>query len=113
MTQPEDTKTGELLLDDHKRGRGRPPVDNPKSAAERARLYRERKKAGKQIKRDEKSVTKNKSVPKSESVGMLESRIVLLNATLLQRSDELDAARDRIATLEAQLKSVTRHKKTK
>ena len=113
MKQPEDTKTGELLLDEHKRGPGRPPVDNPKSAAERARLYRERKKAGKRIKSDENTVTKNKPESKSESIGMLESRIVLLNAILLQRSDELDAARDRIAALEAELKSVTRHKKIK
>ena len=110
MKLPEDAKTGELLLGEHKRDPSRPPADNPKSAAERARLYRERKKAGKPIKSDENTVTENKPAPKSESVGMLESRIVLLNATLLQRSDELDAARDRIAALDAELKSVTRHK---
>ena len=113
MKQPEETKTGELLLDEHKRGRGRPPTGNPKSAAERAKLYRERKKAGKPSKRDEITVTKNKQTPRSETVGMLESRVVLLNATLLQRSDELNAARDRIAALEAELKSVTRRKKAK
>jgi hypothetical protein len=52
MKQAGDTKTGDLL--EHKRGRGRPPLADAKSAAERARLYRARKKEGQQpINRDD------------------------------------------------------------
>ena len=109
MKQPEDTKTLDLLPHEHKRGRGRPPLDSAKSDAERARLYRERKKASKQVKRDALPVTIN--TQSGPSIGLLESRIVLLNAHLIQASDELQAARDKIAELEAKLKFVTRHRK--
>jgi hypothetical protein len=43
MKQPEDTKTIDLLQ--QKRGRGRPPVENPLTPAERAKRYREKSKA--------------------------------------------------------------------
>jgi hypothetical protein len=43
--QLEDKKTIDLLAGE-KRGRGRPPVENPLSNAERQRLFRQRKKAG-------------------------------------------------------------------
>ncbi len=89
-----------------------------KSGAERARLYRERQKAKQTIKRD---VTENRP----PSVGLLESRIVLLNAENIglsdkleaavdknmQLSDKLGAALDEIAALRAKIKPVTRHKK--
>jgi hypothetical protein len=44
MRQPEDTKTIDLLPTE-KRGRGRPKLENAMSPAERARLYRQRKKS--------------------------------------------------------------------
>ena len=93
-------------------GRGRPRVENPLSQADRARAYRERKKAGQLVKRDEnKSVTKNlETLP---AYGMLESRVILLNAENLQLSDQLQAALDAVAALKAELISVTRHKKAK
>lgn len=71
---------------------------------ERARLYRERQKEKQAIKRD---VTEKRP----SSVGLLESRIVLLNAENIGLSDKLQAALDKIAELEKKLKTVTRHKK--
>jgi hypothetical protein len=83
-----------------KRGRGRPSVGDAKTGAERAKLYRERQKAKQTIKRD---VTENRPA----SVGMLESRIVLLNAENIGLSDRLQAALYKITELEKKLKSVT------
>jgi hypothetical protein len=93
-------------------GRGRPRVENPLSQADRARAYRERKKAGQLVKRDDnKTVTKNlETLP---AYGMLESRIILLNAENMALSDQLQAALDIIAALKAELISVTSHKKPK
>jgi DNA-binding protein H-NS len=42
-----DTFTQELDLEAPKRGRGRPRLDNPLTPAERAKAYRERKRAAK------------------------------------------------------------------
>lgn len=50
MKQPNDTKTLDLLVEE-KRGRGRPRVENAKSPAERARLYRLNKKTRPQVAR--------------------------------------------------------------
>ena len=87
-----------------KRGRGRPSVGDAKTGAERAKLYRERQKAKQAFKRD---ATENRPA----SVGMLESRIVLLNTENIGLSDRLQSALDKITELEKKLKSVTRHKK--
>ena len=90
--------------DGTKRGRGRPSKGQAKTGAERARLYRKRQKAKQAINRD---VTEKRP----PSVGLLESRIVLLNAENIGLSDKLQAALDKIAELEKILKTVTRHKK--
>jgi len=92
--------------EESKRGRGRPKLDGAKSAAERMKLYRQRKKAQEEIKR-------NVTEIRPASVGMLESRIVLLNAENMQLSDKLQAALDKIAALEGKLKSVMHHGKSK
>jgi hypothetical protein len=68
-------------------GRGRPRVDNPLSAADRAKAYRERKKAGQQVKCDGEAVTNNDDT--LPSYGMLESRIILLTAENLQLAKKL------------------------
>lgn len=69
-------------------GRGRPRVDNPLSAADRAKAYRERKKAGQQVKRDGEAVTNNDDT--LPSYGMLESRVILLTAENLQLAKKLE-----------------------
>jgi chromosome segregation ATPase len=48
MKQPNDTKTADVF-EGEKRGRGRPKLDNAKSAAERARQYRLNKKSRPQV----------------------------------------------------------------
>lgn len=50
MKQPNDTKTADIFAGE-KRGRGRPKLDNAKSAAERARQYRLNKKTRPQVAR--------------------------------------------------------------
>ena len=50
MKQPNDTKTADIFAGE-KRGRGRPKLDNAKSAAERARQYRLNKKTRPQVTR--------------------------------------------------------------
>lgn len=94
MNQPEEPK----------RGRGRPRLECALSVAERSRLYRERKKAKQEIIR---GATENRH----PSVGLLESRIVLLNAENIGLSNKLEAALDEIAALKAKIKPVARHKK--
>jgi hypothetical protein len=93
-------------------GRGRPRVENPLTQAERAKAYRDRKREADMVKSDAVTVTDN-HVKLSPSVGLLESRIVLLNAENMQLSDKLQAALDAVAALQAELISVTRHKKPK
>jgi hypothetical protein len=93
-------------------GRGRPRVENPLTQAERAKAYRDRKRAGLQVKSDVLTVTDNHVAP-VPSVGLLESRIVLLNAENMHLSDRLQAALDAYAALKEELISVTRHKKAK
>ena len=62
-------------------GRGRPRVENPLSPADRAKAYRDRKRAGQLVKSDVVTVTENlEDLDKLPSYGMLESRIILLTA---------------------------------
>lgn len=68
-------------------GRGRPRVENPLTQAERAKAYRERKKAGQLVKSDAVTVTYN--LDKLPAYGMLESRIILLTAENLQLAKKL------------------------
>ena len=97
------------------------------SDAERAKRYRDGKKLhAVPIKRDDPGVTFNRpavigqDVPRSAtdtlpSYGMLESRIILLNAGNMRLSDDLQDARDQIAALRKALmdaKIVTRHEKS-
>ena len=97
------------------------------SDAERAKRYRDNKKLYVlPIKRDDPGVTFNRpmvvgqEVPCSAtgtlpSYGMLESRIILLNAGNMRLSDELQDARDQIAALRKALMdagTVTRHEKS-
>ncbi len=113
MKQPEDNKTMDFL-NSEKRGRGRPRLPDALSDAQRARRYREKKQSRPAaIKRD--AVTGNGSST-SPSRGMLESRVMLLNAENLRLSEALREALDRIAALEKALMrasgiNVTRHGK--
>jgi len=62
MKQAEDLKTLKLAMDEPKRGRGRPAKVDALTPAERAKRYREAKRAGSNkatVKRDEKNVTEN------------------------------------------------------
>ena len=69
-------------------GRGRPRVENPLTQAERAKAYRDRKRADNLVKSDDiKTVTEN--LDKLPTYGMLESRIILLTAENLQLSKKL------------------------
>ncbi len=114
MKQPEDSKTMDFL-DGEKLGRGRPRRQDALSGADRAKRYREKRKArAAPIKRD--AVTENGSST-SPSRGMLESRVMLLNADNLRLSDALREAFDKIAALEKALMrasgiNVTRHEKS-
>ncbi len=123
MKQAEDHKTIDLL-EGGKRGRGRPRRGDALSDAQRAQRYRENKKAQPAaitaaIKRD--GVTENRPASSSSglpSYGMLECRIILLNADNLRLSDELQDALDQIAALKTALANaeyelnVTRHGKS-
>lgn len=106
--------------------RGRPRLAVVMSDAQRAKRYRDKKKEGDVlIKRDDSGVTFNRppvvgrdgshSATKNDpSYGMLESRVVLLNAGNMRLSDDLQDARDQIAALKKALrdaKIVTRHEK--
>lgn len=107
--------------------RGRPRLAVAMSDAERAKRYRDNKKLyAVPSKRDDPGVTFNRSTligqeaPRSAtgtlpSYGMLESRIILLNAGNMRLSDELQDARDQIAALRKALMDagiVTRHEKS-
>ncbi len=118
MKQAEDHKTMDLL-EAEKRGRGRPRRGDALSDAQRAQRYRENKKARPvAIKRD--AVTENRPASPSSglpSYGMLECRIILLNADNMLLADKLQDALDKIAALEKALMqasalNVTRHGKS-
>lgn len=71
-------------------GRGRPRVENPLSQADRAKAYRDRKRANKLVKSDDVSVTENlETLP---SYGMLESRVILLTAENIGLTKKLQEA---------------------
>ena len=87
------------MRDDQKGSRGRPSTGNAKTAADRQAAYRTRKKA--EIEALKRDVTKN--IP--PSIGRMEAQIILLNAELLTRSDELEVARREIAALKNKSKN--------
>ena len=104
MKQPQDTRTIDML-DSGKRGRGRPRVENPLSAAERAKRYRDKKRQEASsrtrimsIIRDEEPATK-----KSDEVWRLEMEIQRLKAEVdswrqfaLQYADDVKNAQDQL-----------------
>lgn len=108
--------------------RGRPRLAVAMSDAERAKRYRDNKRLHVvPIKRDDHCVTFNRptvigpdvlhnAADTRPSYGMLESRLVLLNAGNIRLSDDLQDARDQIAVLKKALRDagiVTRHEKSK
>lgn len=107
MKQPEDKKTLDFL-DEQKRGRGRPPVANALTPADRAKRYRDKKRQSK----GNNSVTRHEKSD-SESVGMLESRIMLLNAENGLLGKELEDAKARIADLTGALEVVVKLRSAK
>ena len=124
MKQPEDKKTRDIIAEafgpngawappGEKRGRGRPRVENPLSAAERAKRYREKKRLETSsrtrimsIIRDEEPATK-----KNDEVWRLELEVQQLKASLEsyrqfaeQRAELDDHAQRQFDDLQLQLK---------
>jgi hypothetical protein len=85
--------------------RGRPRLAEAMTPAQRAKRYRDKKKrerAGAVVKKDasnKRDVTQNAG----PSIGLLESRIILLNAENIRLSQDLEVARDRLDALSAAL----------
>ncbi|MGZ8339559.1 MAG: hypothetical protein ACXWU9_08255 [Telluria sp.] len=109
MKQATDNKTFEIPLEGGKRGRGRPTKTNALTPAERAKRYRDAKRAAAApaaIKRDDTEVTKKAEWPdwggeKQATINRLQQQLDLANA-------ERDAAFKRAAELEAQLADLQR-----
>jgi molecular chaperone GrpE (heat shock protein) len=97
MKQPQDIKTIDML-EQPKRGRGRPPVANPLSPAERARRYRERLRAIRvstpsltDVIRDDEHVTKkgdNETFYLTLRIQQLEAELADYKRFHEQRSDD-------------------------
>ena len=106
----QDNTTGEPV--EQKRGRGRPALANAKTGAERQAEYLKRRKE--EVEALKRHVTEKKQTrpvgfeyiekidTATRRIGHLEADIVLLNSTLLTRSNELDAAREEIQALRRQ-----------
>ncbi len=96
------------LLHSEKRGRGRPPKEDALTPAERAKRCRDKKRQGMDIK----SVTRNEK-SKIDSVGMLESRIILLNSENQNLGLQLEDAKARIDELCGALEVVVKLRSAK
>jgi hypothetical protein len=92
--QAEDDKTPDFF-DTGKRGPGRQKTGKAMTEAQRSKRYRANRKA-----------QPEKPYPGPPSYGMLESRIMLLNAENMGLSNALQAAREKIAALERLLRKL-------
>jgi hypothetical protein len=87
-----------------KRGRGRPRLAQALTPAQRAKRYRDKRKreagTGAVPREGAAGAAEASNKPDTRpSIGLLEARIVLLNADNLRLSQDLDAARDRLEAL--------------
>ena len=81
--------------EEQKRGRGRPVKEHKKTPAERQAAYRARKKV------EIEALKRNVTQKRPPTIGILEAQVVLLNAELLTRTNQLEAAQNEIAGLKA------------
>jgi len=87
--------------DEQKRARGRPIKGDAKTDAYRQAAYRARKKG--EIEALKRDVARNTP----PAIGRLEAQIILLNAALMTRSDDLEEARQEIYALKANFRKLT------
>lgn len=82
MKQPEDKKTLELSLDAAKRGRGRPAKPDALTPAQRAKKYRDAKRAAGETESIKRNVTKNDATPVEETqiIQSLRNQLAMANA---------------------------------
>ena len=80
MKQPEDNKTLDFL-EKQKRGRGRPPVENALTPADRAKRYRDKKRQTKD----------NNSVTRHENTG---NQVFMLECKIRQLESDVNAHRE-------------------
>lgn len=85
MKQPNDTKTADIFAGE-KRGRGRPKLDNAKSAAERARQYRLNKKSRPQVARP--------LAAAADEIGFLRDQVAQLCNDLRETEKALEASEE-------------------
>lgn len=106
MKQAEDLKTLKLALDEPKRGRGRPAKVDALTPAERAKRYREAKRAGSNkatVKRDETKVTENAQLVTPEDYMRLKRMYWSLENRVTSAEAERDTAIKENARLEKEL----------